>query len=98
MRDALQRELQQLYDKAHNLSKKERQRMQFLHKQLNLCICRNCHKEYDESTARGDWKGFCSAKCQHLKAKELGYRKNGGQSEYTVLNTAKCIGSDFVIK
>lgn len=54
------------------------------------CHCRNCQKVYDSEKARGDYKGFCSAKCQHAKAKELGYRK--GQSEYQVLHNAKEIG------
>jgi hypothetical protein len=64
------------------------------------CICRNCGVEYDSLKARGDWAGFCSAKCQHAKAKELGCKKPTNahrpgavaQSEYVVLKAARCIG------
>lgn len=55
------------------------------------CLCRNCGKEYNSLKARGDWTGFCSAKCQHEKAKKLGYRK-GKNSEYDILNRHQCIG------
>lgn len=65
------------------------------------CICRNCKAEYNNKKARGDYTGFCSVKCQHEKAKELGYvklkYKKGPPtqkriSEYTVLVEAECIG------
>jgi hypothetical protein len=58
-----------------------------------ICICRTCKKEYDEFKARGDYTGFCSAKCQHEKAKQLGYRKGQKKSEYYVLDQANCVGS-----
>lgn len=60
---------------------------------MMICQCRNCHKEYDNQKARGEYTGFCSARCQHEKAKELGYRRSrGGKTEYQILSNAKCIG------
>lgn len=60
------------------------------------CQCRNCYKTYDNLKSRGDYTGFCSAKCQHEKARELGYRKSKererGRGEFQILNTAGCIG------
>jgi len=56
------------------------------------CQCRNCYKEYESEKARGEWRGFCSAKCQHAKAKELGYSKSKHRSEYEVLSRAGLIG------
>jgi hypothetical protein len=47
-----------------------------------ICKCRNCGKVYDEFKSRADWKGYCSQKCFHEKARELGYRKPGkGQTD-----------------
>ena len=57
------------------------------------CICRTCKKVYDEHKARGEWKGFCSAKCQHFLAKSLGYSPKKHKGEYEVLCAADCIGS-----
>lgn len=57
-----------------------------------ICKCRNCGKKYGSLKARGDWKGYCSAKCQHTKAKELGYSKKSDITEYQVLNNANEIG------
>ena len=65
---------------------------------LNQCRCRHCDKVYDERKARGDWKGFCSAKCTHARARYFGWRKGGSVSEYTALKNAKCIGSVFVVQ
>lgn len=68
---------------------------------IKKCECRNCGKIYDEAKSRGDWKGYCSAKCTHEKARSLGYSKakekrSGGSSEYTILHRAGEIGSVFV--
>ncbi len=64
-----------------------------------MCKCRNCSKVYEETKARGDWKGYCSAKCQHEKAKTVGYRKGtSGGSEYDHLNNAKAVGSVYVVQ
>lgn len=58
------------------------------------CKCRNCAKKYEENESRAELKGYCSAKCQHEKAKKLGYRKsNKSVSEYDVLKGVNQIGS-----
>lgn len=67
-------------------------RFGYLCKLWRECKCRECGNVYDNSKARGDLKGFCSAKCQHVKARKCGYRKNGTRSEYDVLNAARSIG------
>jgi hypothetical protein len=88
-----------LEDRYHTTQSRETYReMQALCRQLNRCICRNCGKEYDNQKARGDYRGFCSAKCQHEKARELGYRPSKGHREYGVLKSANMIGDDTVIK
>lgn len=43
--------------------------------------------------SRAEYQGYCSMKCQHAKAKELGYKQNGTQTEYQVLNSNNAIGS-----
>lgn len=71
------------------------------------CKCRTCGKVYDEDKTRADYKGYCSQKCFHQKAKELGYRKGQTEmrrgwrtpqsiSEYDVLKRHKQVGSVFV--
>lgn len=55
-------------------------------------ICRNCGKQYDPMKSRADYRGYCTAKCLHEKAKEHGYRKSGELSEYYVLKRAGEIG------
>jgi len=55
--------------------------------------CRNCLKEYDPNKATADWKGYCSQRCVHAKAKRLGYRKgNPRHTEFHVLKEAGQIG------
>lgn len=65
--------------------------------------CRRCLRAYDPFKSRADWKGYCSAKCQHEMARELGYRPprryeshldqaRAGTSEYCILNNARLIG------
>ena len=64
---------------------------------MNKCICRFCGKIYEEQKSRADYKGYCSQKCLHAKAKFLGYKKNNlGKSEYYYLRLTKNIGSVFV--
>lgn len=60
---------------------------------MNECLCRNCNKQYDMYKSRAEYQGYCSMKCQHAKAKELGYKQNGTQTEYQVLNSNNAIGS-----
>lgn len=40
-----------------------------------FCECRFCQKRYNYLKATADYKGYCSMKCQHAKARKLGYRK-----------------------
>lgn len=49
------------------------------------CQCRYCDKRYEARKARGEYKGFCSSKCQHARAKELGYSKSRHKGEHQVL-------------
>jgi hypothetical protein len=58
---------------------------------MSLYICRNCDKEYSPLKSRADWKGYCSQRCVHEKARKLGYRK-GRNTEYDVLHGAKQLG------
>lgn len=69
-----------------------KQRVRKLAEMICLCVCRSCGKNYDNRKARGDYKGFCSAKCQHEKAKKLGFRKGKGRHEYDVLKRHGQIG------
>jgi hypothetical protein len=98
-RAMLQEELRILEDKFHHhgLSRDENHRRLFITGLLRQCVCRHCNKVYDNQKARGDWRGFCSAKCQHARAKWFGWRPKGSVSEYTALKNAKCIGDVYVI-
>jgi hypothetical protein len=82
------------------LTREQQRRAQEILKLLRQAKCRNCHKEYDIHKSRAYYTGFCSAKCLHAKAKELGYRqaRTDGRSEYNVLCSANCIGNDYVTK
>lgn len=82
---------------AHEITKEKQRRARVLINALNQCKCRNCGIIYDRTKARGEYKGFCSAKCQHTKAKQLGYRKGKSLSEFQILKKAKCIGDDVVL-
>lgn len=63
------------------------------------CKCRNCGKKYDEGKSTSDWKGYCTQKCFHQKAKSQGYRKRNALAfgraydEYNTLLRVKEIGS-----
>lgn len=81
-----------------DITRKKQKRAQEIIAILRKALCRTCGVEYDFTKARGEYKGFCSAKCQHAKARELGYRKGGTRSEYQVLKAAHCIGNNFVTK
>lgn len=69
---------------------------------MQKCECRNCRKEYDEAKSRADYKGYCSAKCLHEKARALGYKRSVPRfdfsipSEYKILSRANAIGSVFI--
>ena len=90
--------LQDIYSEKR--TKEQTQRFQKIIKILNECICRNrgCKKKYDSTKALGDYTGFCSAKCQHLVAKDLGFKKGSGTTEYTVLKNSGYIGDNYVCK
>lgn len=92
----LEEEELKLAGSMSRLTKAEMKRWNQVCSMLRLCICRKCKKQYDESKSRGDYKGFCSAKCQHTMAKELGYRKNGERSEFSTLQRHNEVGSVFV--
>lgn len=89
------RRIEQSYPQV--ITRDKRRRAQEILRILHECRCRHCGKTYDELKVRGDWKGFCSAKCQHALAKLLGFKKGKGRSEYDVLKLAKCIGSVFTL-
>lgn len=38
------------------------------------CRCRNCNCVYDELRSTADYKGYCSQRCLHTKARSLGWR------------------------
>jgi len=67
---------------------------------VKVCKCRTCLKHYREDKATADWKGFCSQRCMHNKARELGWTplkaRRIGLTEYEVLKRNKQIGSVFV--
>lgn len=60
--------------------------------------CRRCCKAYDPYKSRADWKGYCSQRCFHQKARLHGYspareKKYGHfHSEFQILNRAGQIG------
>jgi hypothetical protein len=41
---------------------------------FNQALCRKCGRAYDPNKTRADWRGYCSAACQHQMARDLGYR------------------------
>lgn len=61
------------------------------------CKCRNCGRVYEEHKATADWKGYCSQRCLHEKARAHGYSKRLDKfyqrSEYDILRRAGQIGS-----
>lgn len=65
------------------------------------CRCRNCGRIYDEAKSTADWKGYCSQKCVHDKARRWGFKKRTAHgsdvrsfhSEYSVLKRHNEIGS-----
>lgn len=90
-------EFRQLEGVMEPISREQKQRMAWLVREIRRCHCRNCGGEYDSAKSRGDYKGFCSAKCQHAKARYLGFRPKKG-SEYQVLKSAGCIGDLHVVQ
>ena len=71
--------------------------LKILYDALATCLCRKCSEKYDNRKARADFKGFCSAKCQHAAAKDAGYKLKGHRSEYACLKAADNIGDVPVI-
>lgn len=65
-----------------------------------ICKCRFCAKLYDEAKSSADYKGFCSQRCLHASAKQLGWRKGkkGQGTEYDILKRNNRIGSVIVEK
>ncbi len=96
-RAALTEELRLLEGSMSRLSREQLARVNQLHSILQQCKCRQCGKLYSMALSRADLQGFCSAKCQHAKAKACGYRK-GGRSEYNCLKAHGEVGSDFTCK
>lgn len=94
LRDEL-REIEGSY--THEITKEKQRRARQIINLLNQCQCRNCGTSYDRSKSRAEYKGFCSAKCQHEKARKLGYRKGKDRTEFQVLKGNECIGDDPVI-
>jgi hypothetical protein len=60
------------------------------------CVCRTCAKHYNLGDSRADLQGFCSAQCQHKKAKSFGYKKGVIGSEYATLKKHDAVGSLYV--
>ncbi len=81
-----------------NLLPEQNKRLLAIIQELHKCICRKCRKIYKEDKSRAEYKGYCSAKCQHERACELGFRKTQNKTEYDTLVRAKAVGSDYVIK
>ncbi len=97
LRSNLVNELRQLEGSMKELTKSQRMRVACIANRLCCCVCRACGKHYDNRKARGEYTGFCSAKCQHDTAKRLGYRKGKGRTEYQCLHDGKQIGNVFVV-
>jgi hypothetical protein len=49
-------------------------------------VCVECRRVYDTATARAEFKGLCSMKCQHDMARSLGFRKGKDKSEYAIIH------------
>lgn len=60
------------------------------------CICRQCQKQYDPKKSRADFTGYCSQKCMHAKAKDLGFKKSLGNSCWQTLKNAGELGNQPV--
>ncbi len=62
---------------------------------IKPCKCRECGKKYDEYKGTADFKGYCSQKCFHERAKKFGYRVQDPtrRSEYSRLHAAGEVGS-----
>lgn len=82
---------------TRDLTKEKQSRKKQIIALIRQCKCRECSKTYDEAKARGEYKGFCSSKYQHAKAKSLGYKK-GSKSEFDVLKRYNEVGSVYVIQ
>jgi len=97
MREELRNELRRIEESyVREITPAARRRARQLIRILCECKCRQCAKIYDMNKSRADLSGYCSAKCQHAKAKSLGFIKSIHKYEYKILNNAGEIGSVFV--
>lgn len=54
-----------------------------------MFTCVFCSKQYDPRTARAEFRGLCSMKCQHEMARKYGYKnpKFGPTFNYTTFRS-----------
>lgn len=98
-REQMEQEVREIVDSySKSITPEKQRRVRELLALLNASICRTCSKKYDKNKTRADIQGFCSAKCQHQKAKECGYKKSGIQSEFNALKMKGQVGSVHVIR
>lgn len=94
-RSRLREQLRELEGRFGNVD--HRKEIEQIAKRLRACLCRTCGKVYDMAKGRADFQGFCSAKCQHAKAKACGYKAGAGRSEFDALKRAGEVGSVYVV-
>lgn len=81
-----------------DITSEKQKRARYLVIQLQRAKCRCCGKEYNFTKSRAEYQGYCSASCQHKKAKALGYRKSSGEREFEALKRRGEVGTVFVIR
>lgn len=81
----------------HSITPAKRRRARELVKLLTLCECRLCGKQYNNQTTKAEYTGYCSAKCLHQSAREVGWRKGHGP-EFDALKRSYGVGNVFVHK
>lgn len=63
-----------------------------------MCLCRKCDSQYDPTKSRGNWRGYCSRKCELAQLKWLGWnKKEHASKEWEFLRRARAIGDYPVI-
>jgi hypothetical protein len=92
-RDELRDELDQITHKGWPRNKQDNQRADLIIRVLAEGVCRNCGRLFHTHKTRADYTGYCTARCLHEKAKQLGYRKGGKDSEYDVLSWRGEVGT-----
>lgn len=55
-------------------------------------ICRMCQRVYPLPASRATVPGYCSLRCQHTKARILGYTGGATNSEIQTLSMANQVG------